>query len=308
MKTKAITAIMIMLFLASMLSMAFKVAPVKAQVTWTLVANDEITEWDSMGELYVPITIEKGFDGTYAYIRVSPYYASTIIGIGNLPPTYFDLDQVNFRVDVDNSGTWTAGDIVVDQGEGYPSPGWIVGGIVVDGDPFDTTSLPSEVTITWDVALTTATLSFPASWTNLGVAGIEVVGIDEGASVNWYPSVPYAYHPNTWDPSTYADVTFCSTEEFVVATLEDLKTEISGLSDVDGVDLKKPATDRKTDLIDKVDDVIDMVNAGEYMGAIMKLKMDIGMKLDHTAKQSWATHDLGLLWKIDNAIAAIELL
>jgi len=297
MKTRAITAIMIMLFLASMLSMAFNVAPVRAQVTWALVANDENTEWDSMGELMVPITIEKGFDGTYAYIRVSPYYASMIFGHSMYPPYQqiqfsFDLDQVNFRVDMDNSNDWTGPhDIIVDSDE--------TGGIYPP--------LPPEVSLTW-VAGTTATLSFPVIWTNLGVAGIEVVGIDEGASVNWYPDVDYPYHPNTWDPATYADVTFCSTEEFVVATLEDLKTEISGLSDVDGVDLKKPATDRKTDLMDKVDDVIDMVNAGDYMGAIMKLKMDIRMKLDYTTKQSWAIHDLGLLWKIDNAIAAIGLL
>jgi len=288
MKTKAITAIMIILFLASILSMAFNVALVKAQVTWTLVANDENTEWDSMGERMVPMTIEKGFDGTLAYIRVSPYYASTIFGHSMYPPYEqiqfsFDLDQVNFRVDMDNSNTWTTGDLIIDQDE----TGWS------DPDP-----LPPGVTITWDAALTTATLSFPASWTNLGVAGIEVVGIDEG-SVNWYPDVAWPYHPDTWDPATYADVTFYN-------PFEDLKNEIAS---VPNTHFKPPASDRKTALCDKIDEVVAKIDAGDYMGAIMKLKEDIKPKLDGTKPPSWLTFlHPELVAKIDGMISDLQTL
>lgn len=91
-----------------------------------------------------------------------------------------------------------------------------------------------------------------------------------------------------------------------ISPLEELKDEIIKLSDDDGEDLKKPAADRKATLLDKINEVIEKINEGDYKGAIKKLEKDIIPKLDNTAKQSWITHDLGLLEIIEPLIDLLE--
>jgi len=91
-----------------------------------------------------------------------------------------------------------------------------------------------------------------------------------------------------------------------IPPLQDLQDEIIDLSGGDGVDLKKPAADRKAALLDKIDEVIAKIDEGNYKGALKKLEKDIRPKLDNTAKQAWATHDLELLAKIDEIIVFLE--
>jgi hypothetical protein len=76
-----------------------------------------------------------------------------------------------------------------------------------------------------------------------------------------------------------------------LTTALDLKGEIGALSE-NGVDLKKPAVNRKTALLNKVDEVIEMINEGNYKEAINKLEKDITPKLNGDKKNSWATHEL----------------
>jgi hypothetical protein len=77
-----------------------------------------------------------------------------------------------------------------------------------------------------------------------------------------------------------------------LTTALDLKGEISALSDENGVDLKKPAVNRKTALLNKIDEVIEMINEGNYKEAINKLEKDITPKLNGDKKNSWATNEL----------------
>lgn len=85
----------------------------------------------------------------------------------------------------------------------------------------------------------------------------------------------------------------------------DLKGEISALSE-NGVDLKKPAANRKTALLNKIDEVIEMINEGNYAEAINKLEKDITPKLNGDKKQSWATHELTDI--IDTIETIVDLL
>jgi len=83
-----------------------------------------------------------------------------------------------------------------------------------------------------------------------------------------------------------------------------LKDEINALPNED---FKPPAADRKAALIDKINDVIAKIVAGEYKGAIMKLLNDIRPKLDTTAKQTWlVVEHLELLEKIDAVVEILE--
>jgi len=89
-----------------------------------------------------------------------------------------------------------------------------------------------------------------------------------------------------------------------IAALEDLKTEIN---DLPANDFKPPAADRKAALIDKINDVIAKIDAGDYKGAIMKLNMDIRPKLDASAKQTWLVEPhTELLAKIDTVVGILE--
>jgi len=86
--------------------------------------------------------------------------------------------------------------------------------------------------------------------------------------------------------------------------LEDLKTEINALT---SGDLKPPVADRKVALIDKINEVIAKIVAGDYMGAIMKLEKDIKPKLDGVSKQTWAMYPLeDLLEKIDAVVGILK--
>jgi len=86
--------------------------------------------------------------------------------------------------------------------------------------------------------------------------------------------------------------------------LEDLKAEINALP---YGDFKPPATDRRAALIDKINDVIAKIDAGDYKGAIMKLNMDIRPKLDVNAKQTWLVQPHPeLLAKIDTVVGILQ--
>jgi len=91
-----------------------------------------------------------------------------------------------------------------------------------------------------------------------------------------------------------------------IPPLEELQDDISLLSDDDGVDLKNPAAERKAALLDKINEVIEKINEGNYKGAIKKLEKDIMPKFDNTAKQAWTTHNSELLEKIEALIALLE--
>jgi hypothetical protein len=87
----------------------------------------------------------------------------------------------------------------------------------------------------------------------------------------------------------------------------DLKGEISALSDENGVDLKKPAVNRKTALLNKVDEVIEMINEGNCAEAINKLEKDITPKLNGDKKQSWAPHELtDILERIETIVDLLK--
>jgi len=90
----------------------------------------------------------------------------------------------------------------------------------------------------------------------------------------------------------------------VYTMLEDLKTEIDDLTDED---FKPPAADRTAALIDKINEVIAKIDAGDYQGAMMKLLNDIRPKLDYSAKQAWLVTDHSeLLGKIDAVVGILE--
>jgi len=90
----------------------------------------------------------------------------------------------------------------------------------------------------------------------------------------------------------------------VYTTLEDLKTEIKDLSDDQ---FRPPAANRKAALIDKINEVIAKIDAGDYQGAIMKLSEDIRPKLDSNAKQSWLVEDHPeLLDKIGTMVGILQ--
>jgi beta propeller repeat protein len=68
--------------------------------------------------------------------------------------------------------------------------------------------------------------------------------------------------------------------------LEDLQDDINDLP----TDAFKPGTsDRQADLHDKIDQVIDKINARQYKEAYNKLTKDIKPKLDFSSKQTWLT-------------------
>lgn len=92
-------------------------------------------------------------------------------------------------------------------------------------------------------------------------------------------------------------------EDFGLLILEDLKNEISELSDDD---LKNPAANRKVTLSDKIDDVIAKVNAEDYRSAIRKLLKDIRPKLDIDDKRTWL--EVGHSELLDKIDAAVEIL
>jgi len=86
--------------------------------------------------------------------------------------------------------------------------------------------------------------------------------------------------------------------------LEDLKDEINALPDDH---FKPPAADREAALIDKINDVIAKIDAGDCKGAIMKLLGDIRPKLDSGAKQSWLVEPhLELLAKVGTVVGILE--
>lgn len=87
----------------------------------------------------------------------------------------------------------------------------------------------------------------------------------------------------------------------------DLKGEISDLSDKNGVDLQKPAVNRKATLLGKVDEVIEMINEGNYVEAINKLDKDITPKLNSDKRQSWATsQQTGILGTIEGIVDLLK--
>lgn len=84
--------------------------------------------------------------------------------------------------------------------------------------------------------------------------------------------------------------------------LEDLQDEIDDLSPTDF----KPSTgDRQADLIDKIDEIIDKINAGQYKEAFKKLTKDILPKLDDSSKQTWLLGPQPELLEIINKIIDI---
>jgi len=319
MKTKAITTILIMLFLASMLSMAF-ITKVKAQLTLPpILASADAYIRSDMAQFNF------GSDGGLIVGRF-PVGDGTVLNLMRSLIT-FDLPSIpsgavvtsaKMYMYIDGLG-YTVGALPRPFGAHRITSSWIEG----DG----TAPSPSLTGVTWNNQ--PSFLNTPTSTVLIypGVVGIwvswDITADVQNGYVNpsaWYGILIKDEHE---DPPMHAYVHFYSrdqthipylpfrpylsiTYEVIdpIALLEDLKDEIDELSDDD---LKKPAAKRKVALLNKVDEVIAKVDAEDYEGAIMKLKKDIRPKLDINAKQTWlVVPHPELLTKIDAVVEILE--
>jgi hypothetical protein len=362
MKTKLITTIMIMLFLASIIVIA---RPVKADTTinygditlsggfqaghfihvWDLTANDLVISFT------VDLTgmVDDYGGGAHAWAELGVRDTTTTIdfnpgewitgGKGVWLATDYDWIAYTFDPDPPGSPTLDIDDkLILQRGGGAderyydlpsaPPDPWTNYGIWFDRDGVD----PWQATYwgcidggtyntggTYEVVIT-----LHATSDTSGTAYMTVNGVSQGFWVTgWKNAQPEIYPAGmtfTGDMKHmqvfyglygYGAVHTVVFEDITVsgvlrweALLEDLKAEIGDLPDED---FKRPAADRKAALIDKIDDVIAKIVAGDYKGAIMKLEKDIRPKLDVNAKQSWLViGHAELLAKIEEVVGILE--
>lgn len=332
MKTKAVMAIMAVLFLLSMILVQPTTAMPDTFYTVGTATAEWSTEQKKSGDYSVKLYVE---DGTQHWAEVSIPVDIVIEDIAELTfweyiESYTTGWDVNVVLGVDCDGDGFEADVA---GWHVPSPGHDPSKLgddsFVEMDGTLGSNPPVEEWHEID-ALGTAQWWTPNStgdsfasfygdfasfldWLDTGSDDsridkddtVKVIKLLIGGSSSWMGETAYVDYVILNDAVVLDEPGV----EDAITLLEDLKAEINELSSQNGVDLKKPAAKRKATLMSKVNEVIAKVDAEDYKGAMMKLKKDIRPKLDGKSRQTWATHPLTeLLEKIDFTIDMLKTL
>jgi len=310
-KTKEITTIMLTLLLASMLSMAFNVAPAAAASSGGIVG---LWHFDTVDMTVSPYTTpDSSGKGNTAYLYPVGSEPSLVDGKFGKALSFDGSDDYVEVQDSDSlkptsaitveawwkAETWgptsyppivkKAGD-TTGYGMEAHSDGTVWFGVVVDG--------------AWRIAIYTGPVSLGTWYHTVGVYNGSKVTIyvngeegtptyisgpishtDNDLHIGHDPANPDRYFDGIIDEVCIWNVALTPKQIEARYTALELKAEINALT---ADDFKKPklTEQRKKTLCNKINAVIHQIEAGAYKGAIKKLEKDIRPKLDAT-KRSW---------------------